>query len=289
VRLNRDHRALRGCDPVHAPARPGTTGKRARNSQRPARSAVARSCGGFSSYEESKFEAEELIRQQAGGLPWVIARLSTLAGNSRTGRVSKFNYFHQLLRLIPANPFPIIPGTPDALVDLVADDWVAEALLSILRAAPPGGSFLHVCAGPSQSLPAQELLDLAFSLRRRDLPGSCIQPSFVSVSEFQKLAMDLRRKGSAVRYRMAELLLLCLPHLEVHQHFMNDGANALLERSGVVPLQTREFLPRVILACFGNGPLVRPEAQRAKTPITLRNGAGQATATSLIAGPGPTG
>ena len=240
--------------------------------------------GWFSSYEQSKFEAEQLLHQQAADLPWVITRLSTLAGDSRTGRVSKFNYFHQLLRLIPANSFRVIPGTPDAPVDLVADDWVGDALLSLLRAVPPAGSFLHLCAGPSQSLPAQELLDLAFSLRSRDLPGSCIQPSFVSVAEFEKFAADLRRKGLAVRCRMAELLLLCLPHLEVHQHFMNDGANALLERSGVLPLRTREFLPRVIMSCFRQGPVVFPGAQQLKTFITLRNGAGQATATSQTAG-----
>lgn len=210
--------------------------------------------GWFSSYEQSKFEAEQLIHEQAGNLPWVIVRLSTLAGNSRTGRISKFNYFHQLLRLIPDNPFPVIPGTPDAPVDLVADDWVTEALLSILRTAPPVGSFLHLCAGPPQSLPAHEILDLAFSLCRRDPPARCTLPSFVSVSEFERFAADLQRKGSAARCRMAELLLLCLPHLEVHQHFMNAGAGALLERSGVLPLRTRDFLPRVILSCFRDRP-----------------------------------
>ena len=209
------------------------------------------SAGWFSPYEQSKFEAEQLVLAQGNDVPWVIARLSTLVGNSRTGHISQFNYFHQLLRLIPNNPFPFIPGTPGAPVDVVADDWVGDALLGILQNAPSPGSVLHLCAGPSESLPANEVLEIAFRVHRGNRPNSrSIVPSFVSLSEFESFLADVRRKGSEKLCRMAELLLLCLPRLELHQHFLNDDTNAWLARRGITPVRTREFLPLVMASCF---------------------------------------
>ena len=209
------------------------------------------SAGWFTSYEQSKFEAEQLILEQGSDLPWAIARLSTLVGHSQTGHIAQFNYFHQLLRLIPRNPFPVIPGTPGAPVDVVADDWVSESLLKIVQKPPAAGSVLHLCAGPAQSMPAHEVLELAFRLHRRDRPGSrATLPSFVSLSEFETFIADARTRGSEKLWRMAELLLLCLPHLEVHQNFLNTGTTALLAQSGITPVRTREFLPRVIASCW---------------------------------------
>jgi nucleoside-diphosphate-sugar epimerase len=206
--------------------------------------------GWFTAYEQSKFEAEQLVLEQSD-VPCVIARLSTLVGNSRTGHITQFNYFHQLLRLIPRNPFPVIPGTPSAPVDVVADDWVGEALLGILEKAPPAGSVLHLCAGPSESLRAHEVLELAFRVHRGDRPNSlAIIPSFVGLSEFEAFTAEVRRKGSEKLCRMAELLLLCLPHLEVHQRFLNGDTTALLAQSGITPARTREFLPLVMASCF---------------------------------------
>ena len=207
--------------------------------------------GWFNPYEQSKFEAEQVILQQGKNLPWIIARLSTLAGNSQTGHVAEFNYFHQVLRLIPRNPLPLIPGRPDTPVDVVPDDWTGDALLSILRTCPPAGAVLHLCAGPAQSLPAQEVLELGFGLHWRAHPASrAIMPRFVNLSEFQAFIAGLRRHGSETLLRFAELLLLYMPHLEVHQHFLNTNTSTLLAASGITPPRPREFLPLVMLSCM---------------------------------------
>ena len=200
--------------------------------------------GWFSAYEQSKFEAEQYICEHANGIPWVIARLSTVVGNSRTGYVSRFNYFHQLLRLVPRYPFPFIPGDPKGLVDVVANDWVTHGLLGILEGEVNAGTVFHFCAGPSQSLPAQEVVEVAFRLHRLIHPASCVVvPSFVGVDQFQTFAEDLRRKGKATLSQIAELLLLCLSHLEVDQSFLNTKTNRFLEQYRIVPPKTREVPP----------------------------------------------
>jgi nucleoside-diphosphate-sugar epimerase len=207
--------------------------------------------GWFNPYEQSKFEAERLVIEKGGGIPWAIVRLSTIVGNSLTGKVSQFNYFHQLLRIVPTNPFPVIPGAPQTPVDVVADDWVVEGLDAIMRGQPAPGSVFHLCAGPLQALPAQEVVELAFRLHHQQQPGSASRtPAFVSLGEFQALAKGLRRTGQTGLSRMAELLLLYLPHLDVHQSFLNENTNSFLEDAGISALRTHDFLPRIVQACF---------------------------------------
>jgi nucleoside-diphosphate-sugar epimerase len=207
--------------------------------------------GWFSPYEQSKFEAEKLVIEKGSGLPWVIARLSTVIGNSVTGAISQFNYFHQLLRLVPNNRFPFIPGEPQTPVDVIADDWVLGALEVLLRANLSPGTIVHLCAGPSQALPAQQIVELAFRHHRLQQPNSASgMPRFVSLEEFQAFAKGLKRKGETALSRMAELLLLYLPHLHVQQSFLNEQTNSLLRNEGMVPPRTAEYLPRIIQSCF---------------------------------------
>ena len=208
--------------------------------------------GWFNPYEQSKFEAEQLICDHAIGISWVIVRLSMIVGNSCTGHISQLNYFHQLLRLVPHNPFPFIPGDPGALVDLVADDWVTDALFSIVNGdVNSGGSVFHLCAGPAQSLPAHEVVDLVFQSHRRRKPSSRVPiPSFVSLEEFQRFATTLGQRRGAPCSHMAELVMLNMPHLELRQSFLNTITNPFLEQRGITPLRTRDFLPRIIEACF---------------------------------------
>lgn len=207
--------------------------------------------GWFSFYEQSKFEAEKWIVDTAHDLPWTIVRPSTIVGNSRTGTISQFNYFHQLLRLVPSSPLPVIPGTPDAPVDMVADDWVVEGLAAILNGNPAGHSIFHLCAGPSQALPAQEVVEMAFRLHRVRQPESVPQmPRLIPVEEFQAFAKALRRTGQTALSRIADLLLLYLPHLGVHQPFLNGNTNHFLESVGMSPPCTREYLPRIIESCW---------------------------------------
>lgn len=208
--------------------------------------------GWFNSYEQSKFEAEQLICDEASDIPWVIARLSTIVGNSSTGHISQFNYFHQLLRLIPHNPFPFIPGDPGAPVDLVSDDWVTDSLFSIVSSGVISGrNVFHLCAGPSQSLPAQDVLDLAFRSHRQREPSSRVPiPRFVALEEFQTFAATLSRRRGAAFSQMAELVLLYLPHLGVRQAFLNTATKRFLEQRGITPPSTRDFLPRIMESAF---------------------------------------
>jgi Putative dehydrogenase domain of multifunctional non-ribosomal peptide synthetases and related enzymes len=119
-------------------------------------------CGFINTYQQTKYEAEQLITEAARALPVVIFRLSSVIGNSQTGYVDQFNHFHQLLRLVPKNPLRVIPGIPDGQVDFISTDW-AVAALSILHELHlvPGRTY-NISAGAGHSLTVSELIETAF-------------------------------------------------------------------------------------------------------------------------------
>src|ERR1051325_9150527 len=62
--------------------------------------------GFTNTYQQSKYEAEQLVFEAMPELPVAIYRLSTIVGDSKTGLVRQYNYFHQILRLFARNVLP---------------------------------------------------------------------------------------------------------------------------------------------------------------------------------------
>src|SRR5581483_7637215 len=101
----------------------------------------------ISSYEQSKYEAEELALEAARTLPVAVYRLSSIIGDAATGRVRQFNHVHQMLRLMPRKLLPAIPGDAEARMDLIPSDAALEALAHLIQTHCEPGSVWNVCSG----------------------------------------------------------------------------------------------------------------------------------------------
>ena len=66
------------------------------------------------SYEQSKAEAEALVRSRLGSLPGVILRPSIIVGDSRTGVTSSFKMMYWPLKIYARRLWRTVPGFPDA-------------------------------------------------------------------------------------------------------------------------------------------------------------------------------
>jgi long-chain acyl-CoA synthetase len=118
-------------------------------------------------YEQTKLEAEQHVL--ASGLPNVsILRPSIVVGDSRTGWTPAFNVIYWPLRAFARGLFPVIPGDPDARVDIVPVDTVADALLTLATDEPRSGTF-HVVAGDDAPT-AHRLTELAAAAFDAPLP-----------------------------------------------------------------------------------------------------------------------
>jgi nucleoside-diphosphate-sugar epimerase len=184
--------------------------------------------GFLNTYQRSKHEAEDVVLSAAAQVPTRVLRMSTIAGDSRTGEVLQWNYVHRLVRLLPRNPIPIGPDDPDARVDLLPTDWAIDALARLVEAEAEPGAVRHVCAGRDASLSTRRLLDLAIAEYethpRGRAHGPVPVPRFVPLPEWEEFVEREIRGGDALTAGLLRAVELFLPHLAIRQDFRDDLA-----------------------------------------------------------------
>lgn len=210
--------------------------------------------GFCNTYQQSKYEAEELVSQAMMDVPSVIFRLSSIIGHSSTGAVRQFNYVHQLLRLFPRNVLPLVPGRPDAPIDLIATDWAMAALAYLFESAFVAGRIYHICAGPQHSMALGEMIDLTVSvfedhpIGRRWLPIRV--PELVDLWRYEEFVEERRREGDKLLNDLLRVLGYFLPHLGIYQAFDNRNAAEALAPSGLRFPPIRDYYGKVVRYCL---------------------------------------
>ncbi len=210
---------------------------------------------GFSNtYQQSKYEAEELVVKSMREIPAAIFRLSSVIGDSTTGRVRQFNYVHQLLKLFPRNVLPVAPGDPNALIDLIPTDWAIPALAYLFEWGFVPGKVYHLCAGSERSLTLREMIDLTVSIFEGHPIGRTWAPirvpELVSLSQYQAFVETCRREGDKLLNELLRTLGYFLPHLGIFQAFENRNAMDALAPSGLQLPATREYYGKVVQYCL---------------------------------------
>ena len=112
-------------------------------------------------YEQTKAEAEALVRSRIGAgpgsLPGVILRPSIIVGDSQTGVTSSFKMMYWPLKVYSRGLWRTVPGYADAVLDIVPVDFVAEAVAALAFDDAAMGSTVHLCAGPRGSATIDEI------------------------------------------------------------------------------------------------------------------------------------
>ena len=112
-------------------------------------------------YEQTKAEAEALVRSRLGSMPGVILRPSIIVGDSQTGVTSSFKMMYWPLKIYARGLWRTVPGYPDAVLDIVPVDFVAAAVARSTFDPAALGSTLHLCAGPRGSATIQQIASRA--------------------------------------------------------------------------------------------------------------------------------
>jgi nucleoside-diphosphate-sugar epimerase len=195
--------------------------------------------GFYNTYQQSKYEAEQLVVDAMPDIPAMLVRLSSLIGDSRSGRVRQFNYIHQLMKLLPQNVLSIAPGQASAPIDLVPTDWAIRAFAHLIRDGFRAGSVYQICAGAEGSLAVGEMIDLTVRAYeshpegRRWLPIQV--PRLVTVEEFEAYVERHRNGHDRLLSELLRVLSFFLPHLGLYQAFENHRSLAVLKAVGLGP------------------------------------------------------
>lgn len=131
---------------------------------------LARGQGFANSYEQSKYEAELLVRDYQTSLPIAIHRPSIVVGDSRNGFTPHFKVLYWPLQLLAKNLLPFIPCNTKATLDIVPVDFVAKSIYRLMMTPQSIGQTFHLTAGKDSLVPIKHFLRDAFrytTIRRR--------------------------------------------------------------------------------------------------------------------------
>lgn len=203
------------------------------------------------SYQQSKYEAEGLVLEAMRDIPAAIYRLSLVIADSDRGRVSQFNYFHHMLRVLPGSPLPMMPGEPDIRVDLVPNDWAASVLAHIYETRFAPGAIRHLCAGPSASMRLAEAIDLICDVVEkhpsnrsgRPMPA----PRMVGIGEYNRYLA--RCEDGAMRH-IAETLGRHVRLLGIRQSHLNTLTMTDLTDSRIELPEMAGYLRNTVAYCL---------------------------------------
>lgn len=199
--------------------------------------------GWVNAYEQSKAEAEALVR--GARRDWVIVRPSTVACDDASGVVTQRNAVHRALRLFHDGLAAMIPSAPGSTLDAVPADYAADGIARIALRAGVDGSTVQLCAGAG-SMPLDELLDDCYARWERDPAWrrrAIARPAHGDLETWELLARAVAETGHARLGRVTQALSHFLPQLALPKRFDTARADALLG-AGAPPV--RDYWGRMI-------------------------------------------
>ncbi len=198
-------------------------------------------------YEQTKAEAEALVRSRLDSLPGVILRPSIIVGDSRTGVTSSFKMMYWPLKIYARGLWRTVPGYPDAVLDIVPVDFVAASVARITFDETALGSTLHLCAGPRGSATIQQIAKRAMEYFNAP-PPRYVDPKlfFAAIRPLLFLSLwgkkrRVLRDGRAYR-----------DYFTMRMQFDTTNAERLLEPAGVRPPHVLDYLDRLFNYCVAS-------------------------------------
>lgn len=205
------------------------------------------SSGFVNTYEQAKYEAELEVFAAMPDIPTAVFRLSSVAS-------TQSSYFDQTLRLIPRNPFPMLPGVADCRIDLISQAWAVDTLSRLFEQHFRSGAVYHVCAGPAASIPVSKLLELAFAAM-----GGGHPPAMVPLRDFERFTAHLLRDGAREPIRaILHSASSFLPHLAMDQSFQNAATMAVLKDEKVALCNSSDVIREILARLNGHAGTSEP-------------------------------
>ncbi|PIB07498.1 ketoreductase [Streptomyces sp. HG99] len=164
---------------------------------------------GAAAYLASKTAAEQVVREAP--VPGVILRPSVVMGDSVTGRIAGMQGLTRALGAIVKGQVPVLPGAPEARIDMVPQDVVARAVGDLVRGGVTDGEY-WLTAG-AQALLQREVVDMCLEFAEgygarphppRLIPLESVHRLLLPMIEGPTFPESLRRRF----HTYAELLLV---------------------------------------------------------------------------------
>jgi thioester reductase-like protein len=205
--------------------------------------------GFHNAYEQSKFEAEQLVRD--AGVPFTILRPSIVVGDRTNGWTAAFNVLYWPLRAFARGLFTSVPAIPTAPVDVVSIDYVADATYALVESGRGVGHTYHLTAGAHASTMG-EIAGLASRYFRRPVP------KVLPPAEWAALPRGVA-EASAL-----DAGSVYFPYFSFRTTFQDEVTRARLAPDGIAASPLCDYMERLLdfatLSRWGKSPIARVDA-----------------------------
>ncbi|HEU4994878.1 MAG TPA: SDR family oxidoreductase [Gemmatimonadaceae bacterium] len=209
--------------------------------------------GWANAYEQSKAEAEDLVREARPD--WVIARSSTVVCDDLSGTISQMNAVHRALRLHFGGLAPMLPGTDASRVDVVTTEYVGRGIALAALARDVARKTFHFCAGAG-AMSLDELLEVSHQAFLR-APAwqrkGIARPMRTDLETYRLFEAAVHDAGSSRVRQALRSLSHFVPQLAFPKTFDTRAADALL---GETAPPVSAFWQRMTNHLVGNTPAV---------------------------------
>jgi thioester reductase-like protein len=189
-------------------------------------------------YEQSKFEAEQLVQGRNHLLPVQVLRPSIVVGERRSGWTSSFNVLYGPLKAFARGSMPAVPAREDSPVDVVPVDYVADATYELSTNGPEGT--FHLVAG-RKATTVGRLSELASQHFDRKPPPAFPPPLYRRLI----YPLAVRRLGSRARERLRRAEVF-FPYFSMRVRYDNRRARQRLEPAGIEVTPVEEYFDRLL-------------------------------------------
>jgi thioester reductase-like protein len=178
-------------------------------------------------YEQTKFEAETIVREHSRELPIQIFRPSIIVGEADTGWTPAFNVIYWPLKAFARGAYKAIPARSSAPVDVVPVSYVADAIFALSQRDAPSGTTYNLAAGDRSST-VGELLGMSAEYFGRRRPR--VLPPWA----YRRLVHPLLlRRGDERRRKTVAASEVFFPYFTMRVHYDTGNARAGLAEAGI--------------------------------------------------------
>lgn len=207
--------------------------------------------GFVSTYEQTKYEAELLVRQRMLQLPIAVYRMALLPGRAADGYVHESGGFHQALRFMYEGILSKLPGSSNSVIDLLPTDHAVDVFLRLFFDNFARGQTYHTCSGFGATriedliaLAAECFLDGPLWRHEHGQIPKIVDPDVYEGHVQSTIACGNRRSIYAVN-----ALNTIVPHLVFSKVFDCTTAQAACQGLTCVP-SFQEYFPRILQYCM---------------------------------------
>ena len=190
-------------------------------------------------YEQSKFEAETLVRRHFDRLPIQIFRPSIVVGEADTGWTPAFNVIYWPLKAFARGAYTALPARRRSPVDVVPVSYVADAIFALSQLEETGRTY--ALAAGTRASSVGEMLELSaeyFRMRR---------PRAIPPALYERVVHPLLlRRSEGKRRKALAASEVFFPYFAMRVHYDTTNARAGLSGTDVTVPPLPDYFGRLM-------------------------------------------